>query len=150
MLPNTEFHCLLDKYSVFPSCCRESVFFSRSLLIKAFKFCRPSQLVGFKPARRLFEKQQLSLVQFHKGYIVSTRHAFCSTAVSALYARVEEHRKPYNENSSSCMIVDYHTKSPWKLARRINEENNTNPTINTTLTSSSNLQIGVPHRYYDQ
>jgi len=48
------------------------------------------------------------------------------------------------------MTVDYHTKSTWKLARRINEENNTNPTINTTLTSSSNLQIGVPQRYYEQ
>jgi hypothetical protein len=48
------------------------------------------------------------------------------------------------------MIVDYHTKSRRKLARRINEENNTNPTINTTLISSSNLQIGVPQRYYNQ
>lgn len=31
------------------------------------------------------------------------------------------------------MIIDYHTNSKWKLARRIIEKNNTNPTINTTL-----------------
>jgi len=29
-------------------------------------------------------------------------------------------------------IVDYYNKSEWELARSIIEENNTNPTINTT------------------
>ena len=30
-------------------------------------------------------------------------------------------------------MVDYHNKSEWKIARSINEENNTTLTINTIL-----------------
>ena len=62
-----------------------------------------------------------------------------STAVYTLHAWLERYYKYlYKPNSSSCILVDYCSKSEWKFGKEYYWRNNTNPTIkyNTMFCSS--------------